>query len=305
MRSVVTDPAGPSGLRVVDAPPPQPSAGACIVRVAASTLNRGEVSLIAARPNGWTPGQDVAGVIETAAPGGGPAIGARVVGLADQGAWSELVSVPADRIAVIPEGVSDADAACLGVAGLTAFRAVRRLRDLLGRAVLVTGVTGGVGTLAAQLASIAGATVTGLARNTSMRLDGVRIIDRLGEGEGDRFDRVIDAVGGEVLGKALTRLKPDARVVFFGALGGAGASFALGTFGKSPRARVEPFFLYQTGGGFGDDLAFLVGLIAAGRLKPIVARIVEREAVADAVSALKKGGVTGKIVIAAGASRAA
>ena len=173
MRAVITTPDSPGRLIAVDAPPPSAAPDLAVVRVRASSINRGETRLVPMRPNGWAPGQDLAGIVETPATGGGPARGTRVVGLADGGAWSELVPVPLERLAVLPDAVTFEQGACLGVAGLTPLRALRALGDVVGRELLVTGVSGGTGNVAAQLALAAGAMVTGLAR-TAFALDECR-----------------------------------------------------------------------------------------------------------------------------------
>ena len=78
-----------------------------------------------------------------------------MVGLVGEAGWGELVAVPTHAIAVIPDGVSDAAAAVLPIAGLTAWRALEMGGLLLGSRVLVTGAAGGVGRLAIQLANLA------------------------------------------------------------------------------------------------------------------------------------------------------
>ena len=66
--------------------------------------------------------------------------------------------MPSHRVAALPDDVAFADAAALPVAGLTALRALREGGDLLGRRVLITGATGGVGSFAVQLAVAGGHT---------------------------------------------------------------------------------------------------------------------------------------------------
>jgi NADPH:quinone reductase len=161
MLGYCTDPSAAGGLALGDLPEPQPGPHDLVVEVAAYAVNRGELSLLSQRSDGWTPGQDVAGVVAAAAAdGSGPPVGTRVVGLADQGGWSERVAVPTHRVAPLPEAVAFPQAAALPVAGLTALRALRTGAPLLGRRVLVTGASGGVGSFAVQLALAAGAQVT-------------------------------------------------------------------------------------------------------------------------------------------------
>jgi NADPH:quinone reductase-like Zn-dependent oxidoreductase len=291
MHAIVTSPQAPGRLIVVELPPPEPAPGVAVVRVRASSINRGETRLIPARPNGWAPGQDLAGIIEHPAPDGGPARGTRVVGIADGGSWSELVAVPVERLAVLPDAVSDAVAATLPVAGLTALRAVRALGDVIGARVLITGVRGATGNVAAQLALAAGAVVTGLARSL-FAFDRARIVTALAAD--DRFDRVIDTVGGEVLAGTLGHLTPHAKAVTFA--GGAPASIGLGTFAGTP-ATLEALFVYGAPGRFDEDLATLVRFVADGRLAPHIDRTVPIADVNDGLAALEAGGIDGKIVL--------
>src|SRR6266536_2786008 len=153
MLGYITDSAAPNGLDRRDLPEPEPTPHQAVIEVGAYAINRGELSLLSQRADGWTPGQDLAGVVVAAAADGtGPSAGTRVVGLADWGGWSERVAVPTHRIAPLPETVTFPRAAALPVAGLTALRTLRTGGALLGRRVLVTGASGGVGSFAVQLA---------------------------------------------------------------------------------------------------------------------------------------------------------
>ena len=137
IRVVVIDPGVPGRfvLRQVPAPVPQPSQA--LVRVAAVSLNLGEVRRAMTAEAGWRPGWDLAGSVEkAAADGSGPAVGTRVVGFLPSGAWAEVVAVPPNALARLPDTVSMAQAATLPVAGLTALYARdRHPGSLLGRVV--------------------------------------------------------------------------------------------------------------------------------------------------------------------------
>jgi len=98
------------------------------VRGTAVSLNRGETKrALTVAPTGARPGWDLAGTVEnTNDVVGAPASGTRVVGTVPAGAWAERVHMPLASMAVLPDRVSDAQAATLPVAGLTALHELRR-----------------------------------------------------------------------------------------------------------------------------------------------------------------------------------
>lgn len=157
IRAVVVDPSSPDRLAIREVSLRDPDRDEVVVRVTAISLNRGETrrALQVAEAD-WRPGWDFAGIVETtAADGSGPEPGTRVVGILPSGAWAERVNCRSHAVAALPEAVSDAQAATLPVAGLTALHALRQGGLLLGRKVLVDGASGGVGHLACQLAAAA------------------------------------------------------------------------------------------------------------------------------------------------------
>ncbi|HEY7432777.1 MAG TPA: zinc-binding dehydrogenase [Streptosporangiaceae bacterium] len=307
MLGFVTDPAGTAGITLRELPEPEPGPHDVVVEVAAYAVNRGELALIERRADGWAPGQDVAGVVVAAAADGtGPAVGTRVAGIADQGGWSERVPVPSHRTAALPDSVNFAAAAALPVAGLTALRALRTGGPLLGRQVLVTGASGGVGSFAVQLARAAGAVVSALVSSAS-RVDAVaslgahQVLTELGDDAGP-FDLVLDGVGGQVLTSAVRRLAPGGQVTAYGVAGGERSDLAFYDFGAAaPGGRLEGFFIYSTGEEtFGADLALLSGLIADGTLTPQVGTPRGWQETPAAVEALRARQVTGKLVLVRG-----
>ena len=218
IRAVVVDKADPGRLAVRLAQLAPAAPGELTVRVTAISLNRGEVKrAVTAMETGARPGWDFVGVVEAAARrGGGPGVGARVVGLLPTGAWAERVRAPVNAVAVLPSGVTDAQAATLPVAGLTALHALRQGGLLLGRKVLIDGASGGVGHLAVQLAAASGARVYAHLRREALRSSiaawctgGVIVAPSLEAARSSGpFDLIVDSVGGSALGAALTMLQP-------------------------------------------------------------------------------------------------
>ncbi|MGE5133837.1 MAG: zinc-binding dehydrogenase [Gemmatimonadota bacterium] len=307
MLGYITDPSVPAGIVRRDVPEPERGPHDVLVEVAAFAVNRGELSLIQQRPDGWLPGQDVAGVVAAAAAdGSGPALGTRVVGIADGGGWSERVPVPSHRIAALPDEVSFAQAASLPVAGLTALRALRTGGALLGRRVLVTGASGGVGSFAVQLARSAGARVSALvsskARVEAMEgLGAHEVLTDLGP-EAGPFDLILDGVGGPVLTAAIRRLARGGLLTAYGVASGERSDVAFYDFAAAaPGGRLQGFFVYSTGEEtFGEDLAVLADLVARGQLAPQVGEPRDWADTAAAVSSLRERQATGKVVLTRG-----
>jgi NADPH2:quinone reductase len=284
VRAVVVDPSATGKLAIKPVQLRDPDRDEVAVRVTAISLNRGETrrALTQAEP-GWRPGWDFAGVVErTAADGSGPPTGTRVVGILPSGAWAERVNCRSHAVAALPDAVSDAQAATLPVAGLTALHALRQGGLLLGRKVLVDGASGGVGHLACQLASAAGALVWGHVRRPEYRdsvaewCDGRVILDRdLGAARPHGpFWLIVDSLGGPALSAALGMLQPNGTCVTLGISDAASATFESRNFFGTGGARLYGLTLFHElmsveRGGIG--LALLADLIAAGKLRPQIA----------------------------------
>ena len=298
----ITDPKAEGGLDRREIPEPAPTPTDVVIDVRAYAVNRGELGLLQQRPSGWAPGQDVAGVIaKAAANGSGPRPGTRVVGCADGGGWSQRAVVPSYRVAPIPENVSFADAAALPVAGLTALRALRTGGPLLGRHVLITGASGGVGMFAVQLAVVAGALVTahvsGQHRVDAVRPLGAHHVVTTLEGVTEKFDLVLDGVGGQVLVDALHHLAPGGTVAAYGVASGEKSSIDFRDFRGATNAKLMGFFVYGTDvHTFGEDLGLMARLIGEGKLKVPGPRRDWQET-RQAIEMLRKREATGKVVL--------
>jgi len=305
MRGFITDSAAPGGLRLADDfAEPRPAPGECVVEVRAFSINYGETLLVKERPDGWRPGQDVAGVVVgRAADGSGPAEGTRVAAYLDWEGWAERVPVPTRAVAPLDDRVSFEQAATLPVAGLTALRALREGGAVLGRNVLVTGATGGVGQFAVQLARAAGATVTAQVSSPSRETEGRElgahhVVTSLQDPDLGPFHLVLDGVGGDLLAQAVHRMAPGATLVAYGRVGNAASQVSISDFYRQAwNARIVGFVSPVPEETKGEDLAILAGLVADGRLRPHIGLTLGWEKTAEAFAALRRREVRGKAVL--------
>ena len=224
----VTRHGGPDVLQVVDAPKPTPGTGEILVKVGAAGINFADLMSRAgtypmAPPPPFVPGFEVAGTVE--AVGGGvtsPAVGTRVAAwIAGGGGYAEYAVVPAASAAPIPEGIDFAGATALLVQGLTAYFLLTLAPgfDVKGKTVLVSAASGGVGSLAVQIARLLGASsVVGLA-STDAKREQVR------------------ALGAET---AIDYTQPDWASAVKAATGGKGVDLYLDATGDTVNGGLKP-----------------------------------------------------------------
>ena len=306
MNAVVVDRAAAGGLKLTAVSPPVPLPFEAVVRVAAISLNLGEVRRSKNNADGWRPGWDFAGTVERAAQdGSGSPAGTRVVGLVDEGAWAEQVAAPTKNLAALPDGVSFERAATLPVAGLTALYALGKRGSLLGRNVLVTGASGGVGIFALQLARLAGARAVALVHRAEKRaaVEGYADVTFVGEPSAAQdagpFDLVLESIGGAVFAGALQQLGENGVLVTFGTSADRSSTIEVAPFYLRGGLSVYGFYLFyelrRTAAG--EGLARLAGLLGAGKLDVRIDDTLPFAKIADAVDRLWNRGVTGKIVV--------
>ena len=292
-------------LKVADVPVPDPGAGQVLVRVRAAGINPGEAKIRdglsharwpATFPSGQ--GSDLAGVVDRLGPGvTAVAAGDEVIGWVDtRSSQAEYAVVDAGNLTAKPAEVPWEVAGALGVAGFTAWAAVRSVNLKAGETVAVSGAAGGVGSLAVQLARRAGATVVGIAGHDNLewlREHGVIPI-KYGE---DLVGRIFDAL--------LTTPQVDA---FIDTYGGDYVEFAINELGVDP-SRVDTIVRFDAVHEYGvksegnavgasaENLAELARLIAAGELEVPIAATYPLDQVREAYAGLATGHVRGKIVL--------
>lgn len=241
-------------------------------------------------------------------------------GVANMGAYAEFALVDQDALAPAPTSIPLVDAAALPVVGLTAWHALVTLGQVQpGQRVLVHGGSGGVGSIAVQLAAHLGATV--IATASAANADVVRslgadeVIDYRSEDFVQRLadapvDFVLDTQGGKTTTGSLEVLRPGGLVV--GIAGtpdpaladqlGAPLPVKLALAGLSARLRRRAhrlgvryrFLLIEPDGA---ALERLVKLVDDGILKPLIDRILPADQTLDALQQLLSGGVRGKVLV--------
>lgn len=242
---MVEKPGGPEALVIREVETPEPGVGEVLIRTEVAGVNYADTGVRAGMMFGphahalpVTPGFEVAGTVAALGEGvSGPEEGAWVVAVLDSGGYAEYAVAAADSVVEVPDGVSlEAAAAALLVQGITAYGVLHDAGRISGGDnVLVQAAAGGVGTLAVQLARLAGAdTVIGTVGSERKR-DLVRSLGAdhaLDYGEEDWPDKVLEAtdgrgadvvmesVGGDAAARAFECLAPLGRLVMFGAASG-------------------------------------------------------------------------------------
>jgi NADPH:quinone reductase-like Zn-dependent oxidoreductase len=288
-------------LKVIEVPTPEPGPGQVLVQVKAAGINPGEAKIRTGLVHAKFPatfpsgeGSDLAGTVATAGRGVvGFAVGQEVIGYTDNRAsHAEYVLVEAGNLTPKPAGVPWDVAGALYVAGATAYAAVRAVSLAAGETLVVAGATGGVGSIAVQLARLAGANVIGIAgpahqdwlkhRGVTGVVYGDGVADRIRQAA-DRIDAFIDAVGGDYVRIALDLGVEPARID------------TIVNFAAVPMLGVQAEG--NAAGASAAVLADLAGLIAADLLEVPIAATFPLSQVSDAYRMLEHGGILGKIVL--------
>jgi NADPH2:quinone reductase len=318
MRAVqVVQPTGPADVVVNDVPEPTPQPGEVLVEVHSVgisfpdlLLSKGEYQLKPEPP--FTLGVDFAGVVVSGPEGFAP--GQRVAGVAGYGNAADLVASPADTTFALPDSLSFDEGAALPMNYLTAHFALAERGSLReGETVLVHGAAGGVGTATIQVAKGYGARTiavvsteekAAIARSAgaddTVLLDGFR--DSVKELTGGRgVDVIVDVVGGDVFTDSLRSLATQGRLLVVGFAAGQGI----------PEVKVNRLLLNNVdvrGVGWGafammrpgymqQQWAELLPMMESGVIKPPVGTTYALEEFGQALIDMEQRKTLGKSVV--------
>jgi NADPH:quinone reductase-like Zn-dependent oxidoreductase len=280
--------AGVSGLSLTELPYPHAAENDVIVQVHAAGFTRGELDW----PGTWTdragrdrtpsvPGHEVSGVVVDLGYGTtGLTVGQRVFGMTDwlrDGTLAEYVAVEARNLAPLPANVDHVTAAAFPISGLTAWQALFDHADLQpGQTVLIHGIAGAVGSVAAQLAHEAGAHIIGTGRAAdearAKELGAHTFIDLAGPDleKAGPVDVVFDVIGGDILDRSAALVRPGGTLV---------------TIASPPTVQPDDaravFFVVEPNR---DQLTTLATRLDDGRLTPLVTTVLP---LAEAATAFK------------------
>jgi NADPH:quinone reductase-like Zn-dependent oxidoreductase len=307
---------GPGVVRVEEVDQPALTDERVLVRVRASSLNKLDWHELRGWPRFLRPvtragmlrpktalfGTDFAGVVE--------AVGKDVIDLAPgdevfggrNGAFAEYVS--ATNVVRKPHNVTFEQAATMGIAGLTALQALRDHGSLqAGERVLINGASGGVGTLAVQIAKALDARATAVCSTRNLEqtreLGADRVLDYTRVDftrEPQRYDLVVDVAGGHSWRAIRRVLEPEGRLVIVGAHGSRSQLRHIAAVWLASRLskRTVKFFVANFNQ---PDLQTLADLLESGRLKAAIDRTYELAEAEDALRTFGEGHVRGKLVL--------
>lgn len=290
---------GPEVLELLDVPTPVAGPGEVLIRVKAAGTQPTDCAV----RTGWNPpgvtitfphitGGDFAGVVDRLGEGvTGLSVGDEVLGYRLQGTYAEYLAVPAEQVVAKPAGVPWEVAGSLSASGQTAHTVLEDLKVSAGETVLINGASGGVGTIAVQLAVLRGAKViaTGREDNHAYLRELGAIPVTYGEGLADRVralapegvDAALDTASAEGLRVAAELVEDKDRV---GTIFAYGVHEELGVRWLNSRRNAQ-------------RLAELAALVDSGKLRVHVRRTLPLARAAEAHRELETGHGRGKIVL--------
>jgi putative PIG3 family NAD(P)H quinone oxidoreductase len=321
---VVPEPGGPEALVYADVPDPEMGPDDVLVDVAATAVNRAD---LLQRQGHYDPPPGASDVIGLECSGTVAAVGASVTGhevgdevcaLLSGGGYATRVAVPAGQVMPVPGGIDLVTAAALPEVAATVWSNVMMVAGLRsGDVFLVHGGAGGIGTFAIQLATAVGARVltTGgspeklafcaeLGADVTIdyrEQDFVEVVREATDGHG--ADVILDNMGAAYLGRNVSALAVEGRLVVIGMQGGTRAELDLGALMRK-RAAIVATTLRARPVAEKTAICRAVTehvwpLVADGTIKPVVDTTMPLAEAEEAHRRMESGGHTGKILLVA------
>lgn len=234
------------------------------------------------------------------------------------GSFAELIAMNEDAVAIVPKKLTMEEAASIPLVGLTAWQALIEMANLKkGQKVLIHAGSGGVGTIAIQLAKHLGATVA-----TTTSTANLDLVKSLGadiaidykttdfEKVLHDYDVVLNSLGTETLNKSLEVLKPGGKLISISGppdpdfAKDQGSSWMLrqvmrflsyGIRKKAKHRRVSYSFLFMRASG--EQLGEITSLIDSGVIRPVLDRVFPFESTSEALAYVEAGRAKGKVVV--------
>lgn len=321
----ITRPGGPEVLELVERPDPVAGLGECLIRVAASGINRPDVLQRKGAyppPPGASelPGLEIAGEIvagdDLALAAHGLKLGDAVCALVNGGGYAELCVVPVGQCLPVPKGWTLTEAATLPETCFTVWANVFERAALQpGETLLIHGGSSGIGVTAIQIANAMGArvlvTVGSGDKAEACKALGADVAinyreqDFVAEAraatEGRGVDVILDMVAGDYIGRGVQALAEDGRLALIAVQGGVHAQFDAGLVlrrrltitGSTLRPR-SPAFKARLARALRDTVW---PLIEAGRVRPVIYRELPAAQAAEAHALMESNQHIGKIVL--------
>lgn len=330
MKAFIVDRYGSSdSVRARDMPVPQLRDDDVLVQIHAASINPldlkirdGKLKLVLPYRLPIILGNDLAGIVSGVGAGvrrfkAGDEVYARVD--TDRiGAFAEFISIKQESVAIKPKSLSMEEAASIPLVALTAWQTLIKRADLkAGQKVLIHAGSGGVGTIAIQLAKHLGAivaTTTSTANVDWVKDLGADIVIDYRKDDFETvlrdYDVVLDTLGGEVLEKSLQVLKPGGKLVSISGPPDSDFAKEMGLpwifrqvtrllshrIRKSAkRHRVRYSFLFMRPNG--EQLREIGVLIDSGAIRPVVDRIFPFESTKEALAYVEQGQAKGKVIV--------
>jgi zinc-binding alcohol dehydrogenase/oxidoreductase len=307
-------------LTLAEMPVPVPGENEVLIRVKAAALNKRDYWITKGKYPGLVfplvPGSDGVGLLEGKKVIINPGLAwgdlpqkfkpdFRILGMPDHGTLAEWVKVPSSQVYSMPDHLSWTEAAALPVCGVTAYRAMYyRAQVLPGERMLVTGIGGGVATMA-LLFGIASGMEVWVTSSSEDKIE--RAIHYGAKGgvlysgagwekiletrAGGRFDVVIDGAGGEGFALLPQLMNPGGRIVVYGGTQGI-------VNGLSPqRIFWKQINILGTSMGSPADFQHMLAFVSQHRIKPIISHIFPLEQINEAMLIMARGEQFGKVCI--------